>query len=133
MVSDPPGCNAGSGGGAGGGILLEASRVDVPLGAAVVANGGSGNCTYGGNGSPGLRSEAPAPGQDCSRSIDGGSGGRGGAGLLAGSDGGDGSTTGGGGGGGAGRIHINLPDDVAFDPGPPIISPTPSLGFVVTR
>lgn len=133
VAGDPPYCNAGAGGGAGGGILLEAAGIDVPVTAAVVANGGSGNCSYMGYGGSGLLSEGPTQGQDCSTIEGAGSGGRSSNGVLAALDGGNGTVTGGGGGGGAGRIRINLPAGVTFDPGPPIVSPPPSLGRAATR
>ena len=133
MAGDAPGCNAGSGGGAGGGILLEAADLEVQVSGGIAANGGGGNCLFTGQGTSGLLSEAPASGQDCSASPETGSGGRGGAASLPAGDGGDGTVTGGGGGGGVGRIRINLPVGVAFDPGPPIVSPAPSLGQGRTR
>ncbi|HVV81573.1 MAG TPA: hypothetical protein VHE35_00795 [Kofleriaceae bacterium] len=136
-ATDPAACNAGSGGGAGGGILLEAAALDVAANAAIVANGSTGSCSYGGPSGAGLLSESPAEGPDCSliNGVDmgAGTGGSGGAGTFAAGDGGDAMVSGGGGGGGAGRIRINLPAGVTFDPGPPIVSPAPSLGVARTR
>lgn len=133
LAGDPPRCRAGSGGGAGGGILLEATTVQVPPSAGIVANGGAGHCSAYGLASDGVLSESSAPGTDCSSVAEAGSGGAGGAGSLGGFNGTAGQATGGGGGGGAGRIRINLPPLVVFDPGPPIVSPAPSLGAVATR
>ncbi|HVV87985.1 MAG TPA: hypothetical protein VHE35_33320 [Kofleriaceae bacterium] len=133
QVGAPPTCNVGAGGGAGGGILLEAAEVVVPASSKVVANGGAGHCGYAGYAADGTDSESAAPGSDCSMLGNTGSGGNGGAGGSPGFNGTNGTQVGGGGGGGAGRIRINLPVDVVFDPGPPIISPPPSLGNAATR
>ena len=108
-------------------------RTGLPVTAALVANGGGGNCGYMTGGSDGQWSEAAAPGQDCTGMAETGSGGSGAAGAHTAVDGGNGTVTGGGGGGGAGRIRINLPAGVTFDPGPPIVSPPPSLGRAPTR
>lgn len=132
-ANDPDPCDAGSGGGAGGAILVEAARLELPPTAGLAANGGSGACGWLGSGNDGAVSELSSGGQDCVQLSGVGSGGNGGAGSGAGANGGAGANSGGGGGGGAGRIRINLPAGVTFDPGPPIVSPTPSLGRVGTR
>lgn len=125
-------CATGAGGGAGGGILLEAADVSVPVTAALTANGGAGHCSYLSAAPDGQISESPAVGTNCSNSSTGVAG-NGAAGAFAATNGTGGPQEAAGGGGGAGRIRINLPGDGVFDPGPPIISPPPSLGTCGTR
>lgn len=128
-----PACDPGSGGGAGGGVLLEASALVVPVGAALTANGGAGHCSSLGASADGTTSESSAMGSVCSPANGIGSGGDGAAGTVGGFEGSAAVPYGGGGGGGAGRIRINLPTNVSFDPGPPIVSPPPSLGVAARR
>lgn len=124
-------CDAGSGGGSGGGILLESARLDMAASAALTANGGAGHCGFGGLALDGATAETAAPGTDCSGTT--GDGGNGGAGGSEGGPGSTGTRYGGGGGGGVGRIRINLPEGQTFDAGPPIVSPPPSMGVAATR
>lgn len=132
-VGDSTTCDAGSGGGAGGAILLEAAKLEMSAAAALVANGGAGTCGLHGLAPDGTVNENAAQGTSCSGLTGVGDGGNGGAGAIAGFNGSDGTANGGGAGGGAGRIRINLPRGVVFDPGPPIVSPVPSLGTAPTR
>ena len=100
--------SAGLGGGAGGGILLEAPLVVFASGTGVHANGGGGGCR-GVPGGDGTLTTAAAPGATCSGDGDGGDG------VSRASpfsqDGADDLTgdfqSGGGGGGGRGLIRIN--------------------------
>ena len=130
---ESPSCNAGSGAGAGGAILLEAAKLEMSAAAALVANGGAGTCGWHGAAPDGTVTENAARGRNCAGLTGVGDGGDGGAGAIAGFNGGDSTANGGGGGGGSGRIRINLPGGVVFDPGPPIVSPIPSLASVTTR
>lgn len=124
-------CGEGSGGGSGGAVLIEAARFTITSSSAVTANGGAGHCGFPGSAPDGTVSETPVPGTTCGNTI--GNGGNGAAGALDGGAGTSGSRWGGGGGGGVGRIRINLPAGQMFDPGPPIVSPPPSVGLVQTR
>ena len=133
LIGDPPYCGAGSGGGAGGAILIEAARLTIENGGGVTANGGGGHCGAYGVAPDGRVARSTAAGTDCSAMSGAGSGGAGAAGETAAFSGGDGQTTGGGGGGGAGRIRINLPTGVPFDPSSAIVSPQPSLGTLLAR
>lgn len=121
-------CDAGSGGGSGGAILIEAGSLAIDPTGGLVANGGSGHIGLRGRASNGLVSETAAPGT-VAGSVGGGDGAAGTLPARAGT----GAREGGGGGGGAGRIRINLPPGSTFDPGPPIISPVPTVGAVSTR
>jgi hypothetical protein len=126
-------CNVGSGGGAGGAVLVESGDLVVPPTAVVVANGGAGSCGFVGFSPDGSLSEQPAQAPTCSSVSGAGAAGVGAAGDIAGGHGGDGDSAGGGGGGGVGRIRINLPAGVVFDPGPPIVSPSPTFGVALAR
>jgi hypothetical protein len=130
----------GRGGGSGGAILLEAPRVDISEGTAVVANGGggSGGCTE--PGEDGRLSGTAAAGGDCDPlpgnvHVDGGSGGAStppSAGADATNPDDDGFAAGGGGGGSPGRIRINVRFLRDFATAG-VISPNPSLGTVGIR
>jgi hypothetical protein len=127
-----------SGGGSGGGILLEAPAVEV-LGS-VVANGGAGasGCVFSGLGENGRLDATPANGGIGCPPI-AGNGGNGGAGDIAAGNGasinvaGTGTTTalGGNGGGGVGRIRINTVSGGLRRAG--VFSPNPSTGALATR
>lgn len=115
-VVDTP-CGNGYGGGAGGGVLLEAPVVTLAATAGIFANGGGGKCGVSGSGQAGQRSTTPATGQTCSG--DTGSAGNGAAGATGATNGGNGlndDPVGGGGGGGMGRIRVNLPLGMTFVP-----------------
>ncbi len=143
----PPG--GGGGGGSGGAILLEAPKIAVGDGVAVVANGGGG----GGGGAPGADFTGPEgqPGDDGSISRTPANGGAGGSaaagkggnggtadghgnGTIPGRGTSPGSGGGGGGGGAAGRIRFNArPDRPVTVSDSAIVSPTPSTGNITRR
>lgn len=127
-----------SGGGSGGGILIEAPTVEVT--GSVVANGagGNGGCfltpTPGENG----RLDAtPALGGTCSSNDEAGTGGNGAAGAIAATGGvsihasDSGPALAGYGGGGVGRIRINSAPGGFHRAG--LFSPDPSTGAIATR
>jgi hypothetical protein len=125
-------CENGSGGGAGGGILLEAATVELDTGAGLTANGGSGH--YGvlaTAASPGLLSTEPSPAfvPGCAGCPSGGRGAARGVDATHGASGYNGS----GGGGGVGRIRINLAAGSVPALGSAVLSPAPSIGPVTTR
>ena len=130
----------GRGGGSGGAILLEAPRVDISEGTAVVANGGggSGGCTEPGEDGP--LNGSPAEGGPCGPvpGVISGDGGGGGAaappstGEDATNPDDDGFAVGGGGGGSVGRIRINVRFLRDFATAG-VVSPNPSLGTVGIR
>ena len=88
-AGETPACDPGSGGGAGGGILLEAAVIEVPATAAITANGGAGHCGSSGTSADGGASEDVAPGTVCAGVPGIGNGGNGGAGTVSGSNGSD--------------------------------------------
>ncbi|HTR52521.1 MAG TPA: hypothetical protein VMJ10_17525 [Kofleriaceae bacterium] len=104
---------AGCGGGAGGGILLEAIAVTIEAGAVVAANGGGGGGAAdgpkdGADGANGAASGTPAAGGLAGNGGPGTAGGAGGAGTATALTAQDAPATdnGGGGGGAAGRIYL---------------------------
>jgi hypothetical protein len=123
-----------TGGGSGGGILLEAPAVSLTGGA--YANGGGGGCgSFSGSvGANGDLSTTPALGDICTNGVHGGSGG---AGTTAPTNGGTKTNTAGttdyagGGGGAVGRIRINTLDMTITGSGAQ--SPSASLGTIVGR
>lgn len=118
------------GGGAGGGILLEAPVIEIGFGAAIVANGsgGSGGCSV--EGQHGGISDERAPGGLCASLGDGGAGA---AGNLPALNGANNSVAAGACGGGVGRIRINTTaGGLTIDRGG-IVSPAPSVGVIRTR
>jgi len=131
-VSGPLTCHNGSGGGSGGAILIEASSIEVPATAGLVANGGAGHCSSHGQAPDGQLGEGIVAGTDCSDWTGVGNGGNGAAAATDATGGGN-ATNGGGGGGGVGRIRINLPSGATFDGVTPIVSPSPSVGSVALR
>lgn len=128
-------CFPGHGGGSGGGILLEAPRVEVIAGTGVFANGGGASCnSYNTSGEDGHASSQPALGATCSTQNKYGSGGNG-ATSVAAIDGVLSTSAvraGGGGGGGSGRIRINLPVGSSFTPQGDV-SPAASVGVLGVR
>ncbi len=135
-TGQPQTCHQGAGGGAGGGILVEASSIQIATSGGFVANGGAGHCGSHGQAPDGALSETPAPGSSCTAYTAVGNGGSGAGGTTIPAAGGSATGQngqGGGGGGGPGRIRINLPTGTTVDPGPPVISPLPSLGIAATR
>lgn len=125
-----------SGGGSGGGILVEAPIIEVN--GSMVANGAGGNsgCLFATPGENGRLDATPALGGTCSV---GGTGGSGGASSIAAGNGantflaGTGSSPawGGHGGGGVGRIRINTAPGGFHRAG--LFSPNPSTGAIATR
>jgi hypothetical protein len=131
LVDTP--CGNGEGGGAGGGILLEAPMVTLVATAGIFANGGGGSCSVNGGAGNGQRSTDVALGQTCGG--DTGNGGNGAAGTTAAQNGANGlndDPVGGGGGGGMGRIRVNLPLGTSFSPAG-AISGSLSAGTLQTR
>lgn len=133
-------CVGGSGGGAGGTLVIESPLVEIARGAGMFANGGSGangatqernGCTPMSSGTDALNTTAPATAER------GGAGGARDAAPTAGFRGRqvltDISATGGGGGGAVGRIRILRGRGVDLDIAEISASPMPSLGFVVMR
>jgi hypothetical protein len=100
------------GGGAGGGILLEAPRVSLGNGARLIAKGGGGGTV--GSDTPDDDTASPSRGMSCPGMCpDGGNGAAPGMAAAPGES--SPTTTGsglisGGGGGGMGRVRINTPD-----------------------
>lgn len=131
-AGEPPTCDGGSGGGSGGGILIEAAALQITTSGTLTANGGGGSCSQLGTSFDGQPLESVASGQNCTP-PNVGSGGSGGAVGTGGFNGTSGTKAGGGGGGGTGRLRINLPSGVFFDPEPPVVSPPPSLGSASVR
>lgn len=127
----PPACHQGSGGGAGGGILLEGASVEFAATSGLFANGGAGHCGFSGFAPDGAGTTTPAAGSVCTSLSGVGNGGSGAAGASSAVNGGNGSSNGGGGGGGAGRIRVNLPAGATFDGA--TTSPQPTVGAVRTR
>lgn len=121
-----------TGGGSGGGILLEAPTVTITGG--VYANGGGGGCgNLSGAGQPGQPSTTPAVGDFCN-GVHGGSGGAGTTAAGNGDAKGNASGTqdyAGGGGGGVGRIRINTRDMTVAGSGKQ--SPSASLGPIAAQ
>jgi hypothetical protein len=127
-----------SGGGSGGGILLEAPVVEVS--GSVMANGGAGagGCLFPKKGEDGRLDARPAShGIGCSDSATAADGGDGGA-LNAGAGNGGsaneastGIVFGGHGGGGVGRIRINTVPGGLHSTG--VYSPNPSTGVLASR
>jgi hypothetical protein len=120
----------GGGGGSGGAVLLEASRLEVSAGAAVVANGGAGGegsgSIDGGDGQHGQRSSLRALAISLSC---GGNGGNGGARAGDPSNArepncGD-DLPGGGGGGSEGRVRFDARESCSVS-GAALISPEPN-------
>ncbi len=131
LVDNP--CGNGHGGGAGGGVLLEAPVVTMDATAGIFANGGGGKCGVFGSAQSGQRSTSAASGQTCG--ADTGSGGNGAATGIAAQNGANGlndDPVGGGGGGGMGRIRVNLPLGTTFTPGGSV-SGVLSQGTLQTR
>lgn len=125
-------CGHADGGGAGGGILLEATSVVVNPRAGLFANGGGGGCGDG-RGQAGELSTAPARGAGCTGDVN--SGGIGAAASAAAGGGGAGTIAtpvGGGGGGGAGRIRVNVVAASSFAPSG-IVSGVFTTGLVEIR
>lgn len=125
-----------TGGGSGGGILVEAPLVDVT--GSVVANGGAGagGCFIPEVGENGHLDAAPAIGGGTGCSGVGANGGNGGAGTVPPGKGmdvilSDSSSTVYGGGGGVGRIRINTAPGGFQRAG--LFSPNPSTGAIATR
>jgi hypothetical protein len=128
------------GGGAGGGLLLEAWVVDLDADAILAANGGSGaSGTAGGTGSPGQATEEPALAPSCgsappTQCARGGAGGT----AIAPQPGGTltyvstlANQTAGGGGGAAGHIRINVPPGGALSKhASVVITPPPTMGVL---
>jgi hypothetical protein len=130
--------NAGSGGGSGGAILLEAPEVTLVSNTGLTANGGGGGCGLagaGGAGQNGLRTTAAAAGAVCSVATAGrASGGAGAsAAVPVAADGVDGENGGGGGGGGLGRIAVKNATMVFTPPDGSTLSPNPVVGQVGVR
>lgn len=126
-------CGHGDGGGAGGGILLEAPTVQLGSLSGLVANGGGGGCNLNGIAESGRLSIAPALGSLCTSDVN--KGGDGGAGTTAAQNGGNGmiaTPVGGGGGGGAGRIRINVSTGAPFVPAG-VLSGVRTTGLVRIR
>lgn len=131
LVDTP--CGNGEGGGAGGGILLEAPVVTLDASGGIFANGGGGSCSVNGSAQNGQRSTSVASGETCTG--DTGSGGNGAAGATAAQNGANGlndDPVGGGGGGGMGRIRVNLPLGTSFSPAGSV-SGVLSAGTLQTR
>jgi hypothetical protein len=129
-------CHQGAGGGAGGGVLLEASSIQIATSGGIVANGGAGHCGAYGEAPDGALTESAALGTSCVTYTAVGNGGNGAAGVVLPAAGGSFTGTngqGGGGGGAAGRVRINLPAGVTFDTALPVLSPAPSRGTTATR
>jgi hypothetical protein len=123
-----------SGGGSGGGVLLEAPIVEFMTGTGISANGGGGG---GGclppSGDPGAFAETTASGKDCGGVATAGSGGHGGALEDGTPDDGEAADIAGGGGGGVGRIRINTADGTLSVPSGVILSPAPSVGVLARQ
>lgn len=124
-------CFSGDGGGAGGGIIIEAMAVKLAAGSGLVANGGAGHCGPNGNAPAPSLSAEPAQGTVCGDE----SAGDGGAGTIEATA----ATSdfkelpeAGGGGGGAGRIRVNLPVGSSFEPAG-VVSPIATVGPISTR
>jgi hypothetical protein len=122
--------NAGSGGGAGGAILLEAPAVSLVSNTGLTANGGGGGCGLagaGGSGQNGLRTAAPAAGATCTAKGRGNGGAGASAAVPVAAAGGNGTAAGGGGGGGLGRIAIKNKDMVFTTPDGATVSPNAAV------
>jgi hypothetical protein len=124
------------GGGAGGGILLEAPVVSVEGG--LFANGGAGGGYCSDPPQPGQEALEPALGSQCSSAATG-DGGRGGAALDGATEGetipssSTVETVGGSGGGSAGYIRINTRSGTFVPAATALISPTADVGGAQAR
>jgi hypothetical protein len=126
-----------AGGGSGGGILLEAPKVVVASGAAIVANGAGGG-SVGGAGEDGSLNGFPADGGPATPPR-WGSGGEGGVRGTAAAIGASVSSPelddlyyAGSGGGAVGRIRVNVPTPLDFSAAG-TVSPAASVGTLATR
>lgn len=130
-----PGTTIIYGGGAGGGILLEAPRVSLGSGAKLIAKGGGGGTI--GSGTPDDDTASPSVGMSCPGTCpDGGDGAAPGFAATPGES--SPTMTGsnlisGGGGGGLGRVRINTPDAAYLKSSVAVEAAVVTTGIVQTR